>query len=113
VTAWYANAPSARNTTPAAAQPITLVGNPLTKSGALTCEIRDIGRFNQPLVDRERPNADLAGPRGLWLANQLCDLVQIRTFPNGTAIRLHMWLKQSADGQANGHHGHTIDLLTV
>ncbi len=26
---------------------------------------------------------------GLWLANQLCDLVQIYFYSGGTAIRLH------------------------
>ena len=30
------------------------------------------------------------GGYGLWLANQLCDLVQIRSLPAGTAVRLHM-----------------------
>ena len=33
---------------------------------------------------------DVGSPRGLWLANQLCDLVQIRTLPAGTVVRLHM-----------------------
>jgi len=56
----------------------------------LTCEIADSGRFNQPLADRMRPAADTAGARGLWLANQLCDLVQIRSVPQGTIVRLHM-----------------------
>jgi anti-sigma regulatory factor (Ser/Thr protein kinase) len=62
-------------------------------SSALTCEVRDSGRLHTALVDRERPTPDASGPRGLWLANQLCDLVQIRTFATGTAVRLHMWLK--------------------
>ena len=26
---------------------------------------------------------------GLWLASHLCDLVQIRTLPEGTVVRLH------------------------
>ena len=30
--------------------------------------------------------------RGLWLANQLADLIQIRSAPEGTTIRLHAWL---------------------
>jgi anti-sigma regulatory factor (Ser/Thr protein kinase) len=54
------------------------------------CEIRDAGRYDRPLGDRERPAPDLSAPRGLWVANQLCDLVQIRTFPEGTVVRLHM-----------------------
>lgn len=62
-------------------------------SSALTCEVRDSGRLESPLIDRERPAPGARGPRGLWLANQLCDLVQIRTFATGSAVRLHMWLK--------------------
>jgi anti-sigma regulatory factor (Ser/Thr protein kinase) len=57
----------------------------------LLCELRDSGHFqHQPLVGRERPTADPSGPRGLWLANQLCDLVQVRSFPTGAVVRLHM-----------------------
>jgi hypothetical protein len=55
----------------------------------MVCEIRDKGRFDRPLADRERPSRDIAAPRGLWLANQLCDLVQIRSVPEGTVVRLH------------------------
>jgi anti-sigma regulatory factor (Ser/Thr protein kinase) len=80
-------------------------------SSALTCEVRDSGTFNSPLVDRERPAAGASGPRGLWLANQLCDLVQIRTFATGTAVRLHMWLKRAAD--EHNHGPHTIDSITI
>lgn len=57
---------------------------------AVVCEIRDSGHFDQPLVDRQRPSAELSAPRGLWLANQLCDLVQIRNLVDGTVVRLHM-----------------------
>jgi anti-sigma regulatory factor (Ser/Thr protein kinase) len=57
---------------------------------ALVCEIGDRGRFGKALADRERPSESVSAPRGLWLANQLCDLVQIRTMPDGTVIRLHM-----------------------
>jgi anti-sigma regulatory factor (Ser/Thr protein kinase) len=56
---------------------------------ALVCEIRDSGRFSDPLADRQRPSLVHSAPRGLWLANQLCDLVQIRNFADGTVIRLH------------------------
>jgi anti-sigma regulatory factor (Ser/Thr protein kinase) len=57
---------------------------------AFVCEIRDNGYFDRPLVDRKRPGKDPAAPRGLWLANQLCDLVQIRSLPSGTVVRLHL-----------------------
>ncbi|MDQ2942252.1 MAG: sensor histidine kinase [Candidatus Dormibacteraeota bacterium] len=60
------------------------------EQSAVVCEVRDKGRFDKPLADRERPSAHISAPRGLWLANQLCDLVQIRTMPEGTVVRLHM-----------------------
>jgi anti-sigma regulatory factor (Ser/Thr protein kinase) len=56
----------------------------------VTVEIRDTGHYVRPLADRERPPRNVAGSRGLWLANQLCDLVQIRSFAAGTVVRLHM-----------------------
>ena len=58
--------------------------------GALVCEVRDGGRIGNPLSDRERPSADLRSSRGLWLANQLCDLVQVRTLGDGGVVRLRM-----------------------
>jgi anti-sigma regulatory factor (Ser/Thr protein kinase) len=54
------------------------------------CDVRDGGRISRPLVGRERPTTDQEGGRGLWLANQLCDLVQIRSSLAGTIVRLHM-----------------------
>lgn len=59
---------------------------------ALICEIRDQGRIDEPLVGRERPGAGAAARRGLWLANQLCDLVQIRCLPAESVVRLHMYV---------------------
>ena len=79
-------------------------------STALTCEVRDSGRLDRPLVDRERPAPGASGPRGLWLANQLCDLVQIRTFATGTAVRLHMWLK--APSVAHNHSSSSLDSVS-
>ena len=57
---------------------------------ALVCEISDAGRIEDPLVGRRRPSAGDDAGYGLWLANQLCDLVQIRTFPAGSVVRLHV-----------------------
>jgi anti-sigma regulatory factor (Ser/Thr protein kinase) len=54
------------------------------------CEVRDGGRITNPLADRTRPTRDVAGGRGLWVANELCDLVQVRAVPTGTVVRLHM-----------------------
>ena len=56
----------------------------------LICEIEDSGRIDKPLAGRERPLTDRESGFGLWLVNQLCDLVQVRTFEQGTVIRLHM-----------------------
>lgn len=55
----------------------------------LVCEVRDRGIVQDPLIGRRRPDPDAPGGAGLWLANQLCDLVQIRsTGQNGTVVRV-------------------------
>lgn len=59
---------------------------------ALVCELRDPGPMTDPMAGRRRPDPVEADDRGLWLANQLCDLVQLRTVAPGTVVRLHMWL---------------------
>lgn len=61
-------------------------------SGADTvlCEVQDRGELVDPLADRTRADSWAEGGRGLWLANQLCDLVQLRRVPTGTAVRLHL-----------------------
>jgi anti-sigma regulatory factor (Ser/Thr protein kinase) len=59
-------------------------------ASTVVAEVRDRGAITDPLVGRERPAAASEGGRGLWLANQLCDLVQIRSIPTGTLVRLHV-----------------------
>jgi anti-sigma regulatory factor (Ser/Thr protein kinase) len=54
------------------------------------CEIRDHGFIRDPLAGRRIPTTEQEGGRGLWIVNQLCDLVQVRTGPSGTVVRLHM-----------------------
>jgi anti-sigma regulatory factor (Ser/Thr protein kinase) len=61
----------------------------LTDTGA-ACEVRDSGWISQPLVGRLRPPLGAVGGNGMWLANQLCDLVQIRSSAAGTTVRLRM-----------------------
>jgi anti-sigma regulatory factor (Ser/Thr protein kinase) len=56
----------------------------------LVCDIRDTGRIADPLVGRKRPPVEQVGGRGLWIANELCDLVQIRSGEHGTHVRLRM-----------------------
>jgi anti-sigma regulatory factor (Ser/Thr protein kinase) len=55
---------------------------------AVVCEVRDHGYIDEPLAGRESPALDAEGGRGLWLANQFCDLVQIRSSEAGTVVRL-------------------------
>jgi anti-sigma regulatory factor (Ser/Thr protein kinase) len=59
---------------------------------AIVCEVSDGGRVEDPLIGRERPAAEWATGRGLWLVNSLCDLVQMRSLPTGNVVRLHMGL---------------------
>jgi len=40
-------------------------------------------------VRHVRPALGQTGGWGLWLANQLCDLVQLRELPHGSVVRLH------------------------
>jgi anti-sigma regulatory factor (Ser/Thr protein kinase) len=58
--------------------------------GAIVCEVVDDGHLDVPLAGRERPGHGQVGGHGLWLVNQLCDLAQIRSLPDGTVVRLHM-----------------------
>jgi len=60
------------------------------ESGALMCEVSDAGFIDRPLAGRERPAGAASGGNGLWVVNQLCDLVQVRSSPQGTVVRLHM-----------------------
>jgi anti-sigma regulatory factor (Ser/Thr protein kinase) len=64
--------------------------------GRLLAEVEDRGRIEEPLVGRLRPGITQEGGRGLWLANQLCDLVQIRSGEWGTVVRLHLLGRERA-----------------
>jgi anti-sigma regulatory factor (Ser/Thr protein kinase) len=59
----------------------------------LICEVRDHGHLEYPLVGRRRPAVDTVEGRGIWLVHQLCDLVQIRSYSSGTAVRMHTWIR--------------------
>jgi anti-sigma regulatory factor (Ser/Thr protein kinase) len=60
--------------------------------GALICEIRDTGHVEDPLAGRRSASEDEPTGRGLWMVNQLCDLVQLRSTAEGTTVRIHTWL---------------------
>jgi anti-sigma regulatory factor (Ser/Thr protein kinase) len=66
------------------------------ENGALLAEVEDEGRIEEQMVGRLRPGVTQEGGRGLWLANQLCDLVQIRSGEAGTVVRLHLLEHQLA-----------------
>jgi anti-sigma regulatory factor (Ser/Thr protein kinase) len=60
---------------------------------SLICEVGDNGRIEDHLLGRARPVPDAKGGAGVWLINQTCDLVQIRSVPGGGAVvRMRMWL---------------------
>ena len=62
------------------------------EADALICEIADSGHMDDPLVGRTMPTLTQERRRGLWLVNQLCDLVQVRSNPRGTMVRILSWL---------------------
>ena len=63
-----------------------------TDQGSVICEVYDTGHLTDPLAGRRKPDPREAGGRGLWLANELSDLTQLRRSPAGTRIRLHFSL---------------------
>lgn len=60
--------------------------------GALVVEIDDDGHIDDLLVGRNALDLASEHGRGIWMANQLCDLVQVRSGDHGTQVRLHAWL---------------------
>jgi anti-sigma regulatory factor (Ser/Thr protein kinase) len=63
-----------------------------TEPGAAVVEFSDSGHLADPLVGRLAPALDSVGGRGLYLVHQLCDLVQVRSSPRGTTVRVTTWL---------------------
>ena len=60
------------------------------ENGSLLVEVVDDGHIADPLAGRDLPGPNEIGGRGLYLVNQLCDLVQMRSSPDGSVIRVHM-----------------------
>jgi anti-sigma regulatory factor (Ser/Thr protein kinase) len=60
--------------------------------GAMVVEFTDSGRVTDPLTGRLMPSLEQEGGRGVYLVNQLCDLVQLRSSDQGTVIRIVTWL---------------------
>ncbi len=58
----------------------------------IVCQIHDEGRITDPLAGRRLPSLDARGGHGLWIVNEVCDQVELRSDETGTTIRLHMAL---------------------
>lgn len=58
--------------------------------GALVCDVHDRGRLQDPFAGRVAPVLGAVGGRGLWLANHLCDLMQVRAPASGTSVRMYI-----------------------
>jgi anti-sigma regulatory factor (Ser/Thr protein kinase) len=58
--------------------------------------------LDEVALGRRRPAPDAHSGRGLWMVNQLCDLVELRPGEGGTTLRLHV-----RDGLAAGAVGMT------
>jgi anti-sigma regulatory factor (Ser/Thr protein kinase) len=59
------------------------------QDGAVVCEVGDRGTIDDPLVGRSATFGPQHRDRGIRLANELCDLVQVRSNRSGTAVRMH------------------------
>jgi anti-sigma regulatory factor (Ser/Thr protein kinase) len=60
-----------------------------TTSGELVCEVEDHGPgLSDPLMGSERPDNGRPHGRGLWIARQLCDRLEIESAPGSTFVRL-------------------------
>jgi len=58
-------------------------------SETLVCEVQDAGYIRDPAGARSRPGGEAHESRGLWIADQICDLVEIASSPQGSQVRVH------------------------
>ena len=65
--------------------------------GAVICDIAGAATFDDPMVGRSAAIAPDRRERGIRLANALCDLVQVRSRPEGGVVRLHHWITGAAE----------------
>jgi anti-sigma regulatory factor (Ser/Thr protein kinase) len=56
----------------------------------LTAEVADSGRLDVPFPGLSAPPPDGVRGRGLWLASELCDVLQVWSDGSGTVVRLRM-----------------------
>jgi anti-sigma regulatory factor (Ser/Thr protein kinase) len=60
-------------------------------AGAAVVQFTDSGHVADPLAGRLPPGSDDDGCSGLYLLQQLCDLVQVRSSRHGTTVRVSTW----------------------
>ena len=54
----------------------------------LVAEVADLGRMDVPFPGMVTPRATGTRGRGLWLASELCDVLQVWSDERGTVFRL-------------------------
>jgi anti-sigma regulatory factor (Ser/Thr protein kinase) len=68
---------------------------------SLVYEMRDGGHIQDLLAGRVPPPVEAESGRGLLMVNLLCDLVQVKSSPSGTAIR--MWMTLPSQQPSRNH----------
>ena len=63
-----------------------------TATREVICDLCDHGHIAEPLTGRMAPSPLSRHGWGLWMVNQVCDLVETRSGGWGTNIRIHMGL---------------------
>jgi anti-sigma regulatory factor (Ser/Thr protein kinase) len=62
----------------------------------IVCEVSDVGHIDAPLAGFRRPDPVQPDGRGMYIVNQLCDLVEVRSYPGGSTVRVHMYREAGA-----------------
>ncbi len=57
---------------------------------SIVSEVRTPSVIDDAMAGRRRPSPEAPSGRGLWLINQLCDLVELRCDQTGTTLRMHV-----------------------
>ena len=68
----------------------------------IICEFTDGGHMRQPQLGASSPERTKLMVGGLWMVNQLCDLVQISSIPGQTVVRLHKAIVAARNPGTNG-----------
>lgn len=55
----------------------------------LVCEVQDAGYIRDTRLMHRPPGRLASASRGLWITEQICDLVEIFSSPRGSQVRMH------------------------